>query len=143
MSTTQTSQGLIAGFGAIARHFPMQAAWVGLVAADIIVASGGFPALYELVRKWPTTSQRTSMIGLDQLCSAIEKACILYVRRAQCLQRSAVTVCTLRSCGISADLVIGCRPFPFAGHAWVEVGGVAVFKEYEGLRRLFAEIDRI
>ncbi len=50
-------------------------------------------------------------------------ACALYLRRVHCLQRSVMLCALLRTHGFPAEMVIGARSLPFAGHAWVEVDG--------------------
>ena len=46
-------------------------------------------------------------VELEELCHAVELACIFYPRRVLCLQRSAATVLLLRARGFKAEMVIG------------------------------------
>ena len=64
------------------------------------------------------------MIG--RICTAVERACVWYPKKAMCLQRSAVTVCLLKSVGIDARMIVGARVMPMLSHAWVEVNGEVV-----------------
>lgn len=57
------------------------------------------------------------------ICEAVDWAAAFYWKRVLCLQHSIVTTRLLRAYGVKAELVIGCRLAPFAGHAWVEVNG--------------------
>jgi len=57
---------------------------------------------------------------------AVDWAAAFYWKRVLCLQRSIAATRLLRAYGVKADLVIGCRLAPFAGHAWVEVDGRVV-----------------
>jgi len=101
--------------------------WFGLVAADVIVRTGGFRALRGVVKRWPRKQTGTSDIEeARKISSLVDLASTWYFKHSWCLQRSAVTACVLRLFGADADLVIGCRKIPFAAHAWVEVGGAVV-----------------
>lgn len=46
-----------------------------------------------------------------------------YRKRLDCLPKALTTYYLLRLQGVRADLCIGVKRFPFAGHAWVEVEG--------------------
>ena len=58
---------------------------------------------------------------LRALCKAVNHACVWYPKRVLCLQRSAVTTCVLRNCGVPASMVMGAQTLPFKAHAWTEV----------------------
>ncbi len=101
-------------------------AFFGLVAFDFLLLGRDFAKLHRIVRNWKLSSAEPSPAVTDQVCDAVNHACIWYPKRALCLQRSAVTTCLFRSCGVSAQMVIGAQKFPFRAHAWVEVNGRAV-----------------
>lgn len=63
---------------------------------------------------------------VEEVCVAIDTACMWYWKQVQCLQRSAAAACLLRRHGVSAQLVIGIQQTPFRAHAWVEVEGHVV-----------------
>jgi hypothetical protein len=71
-------------------------------------------------------SKQSSLPSVEELCHAMDLACIFYPKRVLCLQRSAATVLLLRRRGIQAQLVIGAQMRPFRSHAWVEVNGAVV-----------------
>jgi len=71
-------------------------------------------------------SSRRGNVEFEELCRAVDLACIFYPRRVLCLQRSAATVLLLRAHGFKAELVIGVQTLPFASHAWVEINNVVV-----------------
>jgi hypothetical protein len=96
----------------------------GLIVYDI-AARMGFARTHALVAKCPVVRQRPSE-EVAGICAAVAEACVWYVKRVQCLQRSAVTTWLLRLHGVPAELVIGCRPVPVRSHAWVEVYGQVV-----------------
>jgi hypothetical protein len=73
---------------------------------------------------------------IGQICTAVEKACVWYPKKALCLQRSAVTTCILRSYGVPAHLVVGVRPMPFLAHAWVEAEG-SVVNDFPNVRKFY------
>jgi Transglutaminase-like superfamily len=62
----------------------------------------------------------------EDLCHAIDLACVLYLKRVLCLQRSTATTLLLRHYGHKAEMVIGAQMLPFKSHAWVELDGVIV-----------------
>jgi hypothetical protein len=102
-------------------------ALLGLAAFDLVLWLLSLKSLCSLVKNWPLRSVNSSdSLVIGRVCSAVEKACVWYPRRALCLQRSAITTCLLRSMGFRACLMIGARPIPLLAHAWVEVDGAVV-----------------
>ena len=95
----------------------------GLMVYDV-VARMGFAQTHAFVAKCPTAKRRPA--ETPRICDAVAEACVWYVKRVHCLQRSAVTTWLLRLHGVPAELVIGCRPVPVQSHAWVEVNGQVV-----------------
>jgi hypothetical protein len=67
-------------------------------------------------------SERTGLSS-EQLCRAVDLACVFYFKEVLCLQRSAVATLLLRRHGWSAEMVIGAQILPFKSHAWVELQG--------------------
>jgi transglutaminase superfamily protein len=117
-------------------------AWLGLAAFDLTLAIG-FARAHERTRQCrvrPRPADATPAV--EDVAWAVEEACVWYVKRAACLQRSSVLVALLRTRGIQADLVIGCRPLPFESHAWVEVDGVVV-NDRPQYRTFFATLERL
>jgi Transglutaminase-like superfamily len=100
--------------------FLMLKAYWKLVLFDLYLTRSDFPALHNKVRSYPLNRKRTSAERVDQICGAVDMACIWYWKEVRCLQRSAATACLLKQFGISAQLVIGARQIPFKAHAWVE-----------------------
>ncbi len=101
-------------------------ALVGLVAFDLLLLVRNFATLHHIVRNWRVSVKEAPTDVTNRVCDAVNHACIWYPKRALCLQRSAVTTCLLRSCGVPAEMVIGAQKLPFKAHAWVEVGRRAV-----------------
>ena len=121
--------------GALIAH-----AWVGLVVFDV-VRPAGFARLSRWLHNRATTPRR-SWATTGEIVWSVEEACVWYVRRARCLQRSAVATWLLRGHGIAAQTVIGCRPLPFESHAWVEVEGQIV-NDRPQYQRAFQVLDRL
>ena len=115
-------------------------AWLGLLAFDV-ARLAGFARLCAWLRRQSAVQHR-SWASADDVVWSIEEACVWYVKRAACLQRSAVTTWLLRRNGIAAELVIGCRPLPFESHAWVEVDGHVV-NDRSQYQRAFTVLDRL
>jgi hypothetical protein len=98
-------------------------AFLGLMAFDLLIFVRNFATLHRVVRSWRVKSIEASSSTTERVCDAINHACSWYPKRALCLQRSAVTACLLRSCGVPATMIIGAQKLPFKAHAWVEVDG--------------------
>ena len=112
-----------------------------LIYFDLYLARGNFSALYEKVRNYPVRKKVPSPQTVEEICSAVDMACIWYWKEALCLQRSAATACLLRECGISAQLVIGAQQMPFKAHAWVEVESQVV-NDKPYMHEMYAVLDR-
>jgi hypothetical protein len=116
-------------------------AYLELVRFDSYLAKGNFEALYNKVRNSPIGKKPVSPESVERICSAVDMACIWYWKEALCLQRSAATTCLLKSCGVSAQMVIGAQQMPFKAHAWVEVDG-RVVNDKPYTREMYAVLDR-
>lgn len=112
-----------------------------LIYFDLYLARGNFSALYEKVRNYPMQKKAPSPQTADEICSAMDMACIWYWKEALCLQRSAATACLLRDYGVFAQLVIGAQQMPFKAHAWVEVEG-RVVNDKPYMHEMYAVLDR-
>jgi hypothetical protein len=115
-------------------------AWAALVAFDLAHVCG-FRRLHGAVRGCRTRARRRA-VSTEDVIWAVDEACVWYVRRAACLQRSAVATCLLRRHGIAAELVIAYRPVPFQSHAWVEVGG-RIVNDLPQFQAKFMVLDRL
>jgi len=101
-------------------------AYLKLIHFDFYLTRGNFSVLYEKVRNHPIAKKTPPSNAVDQICFAVDMACIWYWKEALCLQRSAATACLLKSYGVPAQMVIGAQQIPFKAHAWVEVEGRVV-----------------
>ena len=115
--------------------------YLTLIQFELLVARGNFKALYDKVRNCPITKKPMSSDAAEQICAAVDLACIWYWKETLCLQRSAATVCLLRRAGIPAQLVIGAQQMPFRAHAWVEVDG-RVLNDKPYAPEIYAVLDR-
>lgn len=97
-----------------------------LLAFDLFRFGDNFARIHALVKSWRTGPISSQASIVDLVCQAVNDASMWYPKRVLCLQRSAVTTCLLRTCGIPAQLVIGAQKFPFKAHAWTEVDGRAI-----------------
>lgn len=116
-------------------------AWIGLAAFDVARAAG-FARLHTWLRGVPVRLDSSGGGSVADVVWAVDEACVWYLKRAACLQRSVVATWLLRRHGIAATLVIGCRTLPFESHAWVEVDG-AVVNDRPQFQRVFTVLDRI
>jgi hypothetical protein len=85
-----------------------------------------FSSLHDVVRRQRVHARSSHSESVDQLCRALDLACVFYLKPVLCLQRSSAATILLRRYGIGAKLVIGTQMLPFKSHAWVEVDGIVV-----------------
>jgi hypothetical protein len=116
-------------------------AWLGLAAFDLALLAG-FARAHERVRGYRVNRHRRGRWLPEEIVWAVDEACVWYVKRAPCLQRSAVTACLLRRHGVTAELVIGYRALPFDSHAWVEVDGHVV-NDRPQYQKFFTVLERL
>jgi len=112
-----------------------------LIYFDLYLARGNFSALYEKVRNYPARKKFPNSRSIEEICAAVDMACIWYWKEALCLQRSAATACLLRQYGVAAKLVIGAQQMPFKAHAWVEVED-RVVNDKPYMHEMYAILDR-
>jgi hypothetical protein len=112
-----------------------------LIHFDLYLARGNFAALHDKVRKYPVAEQLVAPHAVEQICSAVDMACIWYWKEVLCLQRSAATACLLKQYGVLAQMVIGAQQMPFKAHAWVEVNG-RVVNDKPYTPEIYAVLDR-
>jgi len=117
-------------------------AWLGLIAFDIARLAGFARVHGWLRRRHSRTRGRPSWATADDIVWAVDEACVWYVKRAACLQRSVIATWLLRRHGLQAQLVIGCRPLPFESHAWVEVDG-RIVNDRPQYQKVFTVVDRL
>lgn len=116
-------------------------AYLKLILFDLYLARGNFAALYDKVRNYPLRRETPAPGAAQQICSAVDMACIWYWKEALCLQRSAATACLLKQYGVPAQMVLGAQQMPFKAHAWVEVDGQVV-NDKPYTPEMYAELDR-
>jgi len=116
-------------------------AFLGLSVIELIMRTLGFAGLFHAVQKWPVRAPRVSKPSIPELCLAINKAARWFPVGRRCLQTAAITVSLLRWYGVPAEFVIGCRIFPFEGHAWGEVCESPI-NEYEDVKSKYEVIAR-
>jgi Transglutaminase-like superfamily len=116
-------------------------AYLELIHFDFYLARGNFRALYDKVRSYPLAKRAPSPNTVEQVCAAVDMACIWYWKEALCLQRSAAAACLLKRSGVPAQMVIGVQQMPFKAHAWVEVAGHVV-NDKPYTPEMYAVLDR-
>jgi hypothetical protein len=77
----------------------------------------------------------------EQLCHAMDLACVLYFKVVLCHQRSVATTMLLRRWGLPAEFVIGARIIPFEPHAWVELDRV-VINDKPYVNQIYRQLER-
>ncbi len=108
------------------KRFILQGYWL-LIRIEAVMLFRGLGALHGLVRRSGVRARKQNAAACaDDLCRAIDLACVFYPKRVMCLQRSAATTLLLRRYGIGAEMVIGAQMLPFKSHAWVELDGKVI-----------------
>lgn len=116
-------------------------AYLRLIQFDLYLAQGNFNALYEKVRRCPVRKMPVSAIAVEQICAAVDMACIWYWKEVLCLQRSAAAACLLKRSGVPAQVILGAQQMPFKAHAWVEVDG-RIVNDKPYMREIYAVLDK-
>lgn len=115
--------------------------WILLLRFETTMRSGGFNEIYRSVREYPVDFAAPSLETPEDLCRAIDYACVFYFKRVLCLQRSAATTLLLRRHGRRAEMVIGAQLLPFRSHAWCEING-AVINDKPYIEDIYAVLER-
>src|SRR5260370_24619911 len=113
----------------------------GLLAYNLLGFGRNFSRMHRLVSGWKVSCRTSPPDVIARVCNAVNYACVMYPKRVLCLQRSAVTTCLLRSCGIPAQMVFGAQKSPFRAHAWTEVNGRAI-NEPRDVQRVYGVWER-
>ena len=116
-------------------------AYLRLIQFDLYLARGNFKALHKKVREYPISKMPPPSKAVEQICAAIDMACIWYWKEVLCLQRSAAAACLMKRHGIAAQMILGAQQIPFKAHAWVEVNG-RVVNDKPYMRELYAVLDK-
>jgi Transglutaminase-like superfamily len=116
-------------------------ALVGLFLYDVLSLFCRFGTIYSTVKRWKVRESECDGGLVDQVCTAVNYACVFYPKPALCLQRSFVTTFLLRKYGVPAQMVLGAQKLPFKAHAWVELNGQAV-NERSNVQATYAVWDR-
>ncbi|MDE1161202.1 MAG: lasso peptide biosynthesis B2 protein [Acidobacteriaceae bacterium] len=96
--------------------------WLQLAYIDFAMRFRSFGALDSLIRNQDLcAADPLTQKSAEELCHAIDLACVCYFKPVLCLQRSAATAVLLRRYGWSATMVIGAQIVPFKSHAWCEL----------------------
>jgi hypothetical protein len=114
-------------------------AWAVLLAFDLARPAGFARICASLGPRRPV---RRALTDARDIVWAVDEACVWYVKRAACLQRSFVATRLLRRYGFAAEMVIGCRSLPFESHAWVELDG-RVINDLPQYQRAFTVLNRL
>jgi hypothetical protein len=114
---------------------------VRFAAFDLMGFGHSFPAMHCFVRTRKVRFRMPPPNVVETVCEAVNRACVWYPWRVQCLQRSVVTVSLLRDFGVPAKMAMGAQTFPFTAHAWTEVDGRAV-NEHREVQKIYAVWER-
>jgi hypothetical protein len=127
--------------GSASHRFLLVKALISFAAFDGMGFSDDFAAMCQFVRDWPVAPGPPDNETVNRVCKAVNYASVWYPKRVLCLQRSAVTTCLLRACGVPAQMVMGAQKFPFKAHAWTEVNGSPI-NERRDVRKVYLLWER-
>ena len=93
-----------------------------------------YTSLYQHIdRDWKSLTPERLHRDANNILRLVDIVCALFPFEAQCLHRSFLAYQLLRkTLGLSVELVIGVRKFPFSAHAWLmfEDGNVNESESY-------------
>lgn len=113
----------------------------GLLAYDLLNAVVPFRIIMTFVKGCQVTRGPLVDGIVGSVLAAVNHACVLYPKRALCLQRAFVTTWLLRRKSVHAFMVLGAQQLPFKAHAWVEVDGQPV-NERSNVQTIYAVWQR-
>jgi hypothetical protein len=116
-------------------------ALVRLLAFDVFGLGRNFSKMHRIVSSYEVVERTPPAEAVDRVCEAVNHVCVWYPKRVLCLQRSAVTTCLLRQCGVAAEMVMGAQNLPFKAHAWTEVDGRAI-NERRDVQKIYGVLER-
>ena len=112
-----------------------------LIAYDLLSTFSTFGKIHKMVKRWEVAPRAADSDTIEQVCTAVNYACIWYPKQVLCLQCAFVTTSLLRKQGFPAHMVLGAQKLPFKAHAWVEVDGRAI-NERSNVQATYAVWDR-
>jgi hypothetical protein len=116
--------------------------WMFLMYFDFIMKFRDLKALRNVLRRrLARSSSDLSAPSNEQLCRAMDYACVFYFKKVLCLQRSAATTVLLRRYGRDANMITGAQILPFRSHAWVEIQG-SVVNDKPYMRDIYQVLDQ-
>jgi Transglutaminase-like superfamily len=116
--------------------------WMFLMYFDFIMKFRDLKALRNVLRRrHARSSSDLSAPSNEQLCRAMDYACVFYFKKVLCLQRSAATTVLLRRYGRDANMITGAQILPFRSHAWVEIQG-SVVNDKPYMRDIYQVLDQ-
>ena len=115
--------------------------WLLLFYCDCVLRFRDFKRLINVVRSEEVHSLATMDKTSEELCHAIDVACVFYFKPVLCLQRSAATAILLRRHGWKAQMVLAVQILPFSSHAWVEIEG-CVINDKPYMPEIFQVLER-
>jgi hypothetical protein len=116
--------------------------YLALIFFDSYFLRADFPALYQRVRSCRVRAGGLRSATAEEICAAMDMACIWYYKTASCLLYSAATTYRLRRSGIEASMVIGAQQMPFKMHAWVVDAEGRILNDKPYITEIYAVVDR-
>jgi hypothetical protein len=126
----------------VERTHPVVHCWLLLFRFELIMRFRSSAALRRIVRNCPVTDpERSRLVPTEELSHAMDLACVFYLKRVRCLQRSAATTILLRRYGWKPEMVTGAQLLPYEFHAWIEIDGVVV-NDKPYMHEIYQELER-
>lgn len=118
----------------------VRALWC-LLRVELLMSRSGTRQIPVVLKRMSQGKKEIGPYTPEQLCRAIDIACVLYWKQVLCLQRSAATAILLRHYGFDAELVIGATITPLRSHAWIEINRVVV-NDKAYVSDMYKELER-
>ena len=95
----------------------------------------------EDLKNYNNISGNLNFDQIKKIILLIDKVCFMFWGNAECLHRSLVGFKILRKQGVSVELVVGVKKFPFSSHAWLELNN-EVINDLTSIKDNYIEILR-
>ena len=116
--------------------------YLSLARIGVVMKFGHLRSIHSLLgNQRLVEAKRQSGATVEQICHAMDMACVFYPKKVLCLQRAAATTLVLRRHGWRAEMVIGTQMLPFRSHAWVELDG-AVVNDKSYVKETYLPLER-
>lgn len=141
MITPRSVAAIFAPAQAITRVVTLALALGSFAVSAAVLRTYGISGAYTMMR---LAKVRRPWIRVSEsfLAAQVDACAAVVSNPTWCLSRSVALASLLRLFGVPASVVLGIRPLPLAGHAWVEVKG-RVVNDDARVARYYRKLDTL